>query len=208
MLFTNFSFFFSDSTKDKLSSSVATKKDEIEVDLSTIGEDFDDVAFDNHAYKSMPFPGLEVASKQNYENVEPIGDCFYENVLNLSNYENVPNANYENVPGKVVKPVPGQVSTYQNVTFNGSPGDDHLQLFYQNVEFGRSDKCSKKSEKNNNCLTKSDDIPEYENFDFEEESVYQNMIVTEQKKMIPASMALSEQQVSSSLSTNLASLVV
>ena len=64
MLFTNFSFFFSDSTKDKLSSSVATKKDEIEVDLSTIGEDFDDVAFDNHAYKSMPFPGLGDAARQ------------------------------------------------------------------------------------------------------------------------------------------------
>ena len=39
------------------------------------------------------------------------------------------------------------------------------------------------------------DFPDYENYDFEEESVYQNMIVTENKKLVPANSSQLEAQV-------------
>jgi len=39
------------------------------------------------------------------------------------------------------------------------------------------------------------DVPCYENYDFEEESVYQNMIVTEKRRMIPAPPSLFDPQV-------------
>jgi hypothetical protein len=64
-------------------------------------------------------------------------DCFYENVLNLSNYDNVVTGdgddvtcadNYENVISG--KPASGEQSCYQNVNFDSSD-----QLFYQNVAF-------------------------------------------------------------------------
>jgi hypothetical protein len=49
----------------------------------------------------------------------------------------------------------------------------------------------KACETNNNILPQkpieiNDDPPCYENYDFEEESVYQNMIVTEKRRMVPA----------------------
>ena len=194
------------SANDARASKKNDESDDSTSRMSTISEEFDNVAFENRAYKSIPFPGFpDSTSGQNYENVVTgssaataaavVGDSFYENVLNLSNYENVVVDNLEAADnGKVVKQVPEPVSTYQNVLFQ-RPGSNDDELFYQNVSFARQNNADK-SERNNNCLTRDPvDFPDYENYDFEEESVYQNMIVTENKKLVPASSSQLEAQV-------------
>ena len=190
-----------DATNDVRASKKSDESDDSTSRMSTISEEFDNVAFENRAYKSVTFPGtLDLTSGQNYENVvngssaaaAAVGDSFYENVLNLSNYENVVVDSFET--GKVVKPVPEPASTYQNVLFQHPESNDD-ELFYQNVAFAHPNNTNK-PERNNNCLTRDhDDFPDYENYDFEEESVYQNMIVTEHKKLVPATSSQVEVQV-------------
>jgi hypothetical protein len=166
------------------------------IQMETIAEEFD-IAFDNKVYNDLPFPS-EKNADCNYENVQRVSrinsDSFYENVPDLSTYENVSEP-YQNVTsaGKLSSV---ETSSYQNVIYGQSKIPNISdELFYQNVSFAnpiKAQSVSKLPETNNNCVTPksktvlSEAIPEYENVDFEEEAVYQNMIVTDQRKLVPA----------------------
>ena len=209
------SFIFSDQTKELRSSSVPihvtkSRREEEEeqtdnraaeskssIQMETIAEELD-IAFDNKVYNELPFPASSKLPDCNYENVRINSDSFYENVPDLSTYENVSEP-YENVVAG--KPVSGEMSCYQNVVCGQSKtANASEELFYQNVSFANPTK-SKLPETNNNCLAPnnktvlSEKIPEYENFDFEEEAVYQNMVVTDQRKMVPAPLSVLDSQV-------------
>jgi hypothetical protein len=91
--------------------------------METIAEELD-FAFENRVYNDVPLPipdsGFD--SSTNYENVraevQSSNDGYYENVLNLSNYENVCESSepYENVvAGKPI--LASSDASYQNLDF-------------------------------------------------------------------------------------------
>ena len=174
--------------------------------METITEEFD-FAFDNKVYDNVTLerPGIEPTS--NYENVliHSNVEQFYENVRIGSNYENVvkeKSETYENFcAGKPI--CNNDQQSYQNVNFEEASKQARItQTFYQNVNFVTTpskQKSCKHLETNNNCFVPKRDTlketPSYENFDFEEEGVYQNMIVTDNKRLVPAPQTSFDAQV-------------
>ena len=96
--------------------------------METIAEELD-FAFENRVYNDVPIvspiPDSGFESSTNYENVRAdvrsSNDGYYENVLNLSNYENVCESSepYENVvAGKPILQDPAvSDASYQNLDF-------------------------------------------------------------------------------------------
>lgn len=167
----------------------------------------------------------DVKSKNMYENVENLKenlekiqdeDESYENIEPPPNYQNIdftppliPPPNYQEEPSEPTE-------TYENLKFN-SLIETHDET-YQNIQFAEKNPKAtpvyatlKKGPLNGAPLVDpegvEDDSPVYENYDFQEEAIYQNMVVKRavgsgSRKLIPATASARRQSVPARPSTS------
>ena len=168
-------------------------------------------SFDNKAYLSLNY---QVDSGfGSYEEVKTGKrlSTTYENIEHpddYPNYENLEEESYEKVETPVQKlnfvppppllPDENLQETYENLDFQPNNADFQSEN-YQNIDFEEPSK--KKTEKKvipvYATLKKAplsipnskdlDDTPVYENYDFQEQAIYQNMAVSNSGKMLPIS---------------------
>eukprot|EP00093_Oithona_nana_P005465 05465.XXX_122242_120688_1 [CDS] Oithona nana genome sequencing. len=149
------------------------------------------LAFDNRAYLSLSFP-----QDSGFDSYEPMKEKqFYENVKEQSDDQEEDFPSYENIEGSsesyenIRDPSSSQLN-YQNLDFIPPPPilksmPELREESYENVDFQKEIPVYAVPKKVNNVAIEEEEAPVYENYDFQEEAIYQNMVV-KKGKLMPA----------------------